>query len=66
MKTKMKSNKQIHSKIKELKKQMSNFKKLNNNVDITKEPVGFGWYIGNVVSIEKIRHEIKLLEWVLK
>jgi len=62
----MKSNKEIHAKIKELKTQMSNFKKLNNKADTTKEPVGFGWYIGNVVSIEKIRHEINLLKWVLK
>jgi hypothetical protein len=62
----MKSNKEVQTKIKEMKRQLSNFKKLNNNHDVTKEGIGFGWYLGNVVSMEKIRHDIKLLEWVLK
>jgi hypothetical protein len=62
----MKSNKEIQAKINEIKKRITATKKLNNRTDTTNNEVGFGWYMGNVISFEQMRLEIKLLEWVLK
>ena len=62
----MKSNKEVQAKINEIKKRIASTKKLNNKTDTTNNEVGFVWYMGNVISIEQMRLEIKLLKWVLK
>lgn len=62
----MKSNKEVQAKISEIKKRITSTKKMNSKTDTTNSEVGFGWYMGNVISIEQMRLEIKLLEWVLK
>jgi len=62
----MKTNKEIQEKITILKQELSELKQLHERTDIIETNVGFSWYTNNVIAMEKIRHDIKLLEWVLK
>lgn len=62
----MKTNKQIRERITFLKEELSKHMQLHEGTDIIENPVGFAWYMNNVISMEKIRHDIALLDWVLK
>ena len=62
----MKTTNEIENKITALKQRLSELKKIHSNTDSIENDVTFPWYINSAVGIEKVRQDIKLLEWVLK